>query len=172
MFNARPNLKRLLNYEYTPLLLLVLLTLAIHFASISKPPYPVFDENYYVPAATSIISGAGTPITEHPPWPTPDNSKRLYLFGNNPFGWRLLSIVFGTASIILLYLICRELGMKRGTTLVATFLFAFENLSFTLASVAMLDVFCLTFMLASFWLYLKGHYTQAGLLSGWPRWLN
>ena len=38
----------------------------------------------------------------------------------------------------------------------ATFLLSLENLSFVQASIAMLDVYSLAFMLLPFWLYLKG----------------
>jgi len=48
----------------------------------------------------------------------------------------------------------------------ATFLLALENLSFIQASVAMLDVFSLAFMLGSFWLYLKGQYLLSGVSVG------
>jgi len=48
----------------------------------------------------------------------------------------------------------------------ATFLLALDNLSFVQASVAMLDVYSVTFMLLSFWLYLRGQYLLSGLSVG------
>ena len=45
----------------------------------------------------------------------------------------------------------------------ATFWLSIENLSFVQSSIAMLDVYCLTFMLLSFWCYLKGWYVKSGL---------
>jgi len=48
----------------------------------------------------------------------------------------------------------------------ATFLFAFENLSFSQSGIAMLDVFYVTLMLAGFLFYLRGNYIQCGILMG------
>ncbi len=88
------------------------------------------------------------------------------LFGDNPFGWRFFPVIFGTISIVLFYLISRQLGMSERASFLATFLLAFENLSFVQAGVAMLDVFSLTFMLASFYFYLKGRYVASGISVG------
>lgn len=80
----------------------------------------------------------------------------------DPFEWRFFPALFGVAAIILFYLICQRLTSNRYIPLIAVFIFAFENQSFVQSSVAMLDVFSLTFMLASFWLYLRGNYIGSG----------
>jgi predicted membrane-bound dolichyl-phosphate-mannose-protein mannosyltransferase len=48
----------------------------------------------------------------------------------------------------------------------ATFLFAFENMSFAQSGIAMLDVFYVTLMLAGFLFYLRGNYLRCGILMG------
>jgi dolichyl-phosphate-mannose-protein mannosyltransferase len=48
----------------------------------------------------------------------------------------------------------------------ATFLFALENMAFVQASVAMLDVFFLVFMLTAFLLYLNRGYILSGIAAG------
>jgi dolichyl-phosphate-mannose-protein mannosyltransferase len=114
----------------------------------------------------------------------------ISIFGDNPVGWRIMSVLFGVASIFIFYLLCRHLvNMESGNQtemqspngippqaswftiktfipLFATFLFAFENLSFIQSSIALLDVFYVTFMLAGFLFYLKGEYWWAGLAMG------
>ncbi len=157
---------KLARWKYTPLCLLVLIVLIIHFSAIMLPNAPIFDESYYVPAARSIIQGTGTDIIEHPPLGQLLIVSGISLFGDGPLGWRFFSVIFGAVSIVLFYLICRQLKMSKNTSFLATFLFSIENMSFILAGIAMLDVYCLTFMLASFWAYLKGWHIRAGLFIG------
>lgn len=146
--------------------LLVFTVLILHFSVIMIPNATIFDETYYVPAARSIIEGTGTDITEHTPLGQLLIVSGISLFGDGPLGWRFFSVIFGAVSIVLLYLICRQLKMSKNTSFLATFLFSIENMSFILAGIAMLDVFSLTFMLASFWAYLKGWHIRAGLFIG------
>jgi len=103
---------------------------------------------------------------EHPPLGKLFIVFGMFLFGDNPFGWRFFSILFGTICIVLFYLVCRRLTMSRKASFLATFLLALDNLSFIQASIAMLDVYSVTFMLLSFWLYLKGRYLLSGVSVG------
>ena len=160
---VRKWLWRLGKWEYTWVCLLVLATLVIHFTMINHPSEPMFDEQHYIPDARSILDGNGTLRPEHPPLGKLLVVCGMLLFGDTPLGWRFFSIIFGTASIFFFYLICRQLAMSRRASSLATFLIALENLTFVQASVAMLDVYSVTFMLASFWLYLRGHYPFAGV---------
>ena len=142
MDKIRLLLPKLTRWEYTPLCLLVLIVLIIHFSTIMQPSALIFDESYYVPAARSIIQGTGTDIIEHPPLGQLLIVSGISLFGDGPLGWRFFSVIFGAVSIVLFYLICRQLKMPRNTSFLATFLFSIENMSFILAGIAMLDVFC------------------------------
>jgi predicted membrane-bound dolichyl-phosphate-mannose-protein mannosyltransferase len=56
--------------------------------------------------------------------------------------------------------------MPKRASFLAAFLLALDNLSFIQASIAMLDVYCMAFMLLSFWLYLKGRYLLSGVSVG------
>jgi len=154
--------RRLLNnlnkWEYTWLCLLVVVTLALHFSIIERPKEPIFDEQHYVKDARMILEKHTTERVEHPPLGKLIITAGMAVFGDNPMGWRFFSVAFGTASVVLFYLICRQLKMSRRASNLATFLLALENLSFVQASVAMLDVFSVTFMLLAFWLYLRRSY--------------
>lgn len=154
------------SWEYTGLCLLVLITLIMHFGTIMQPNEPVFDEQYYVTDARHILQGEGTARTEHPPLGKLFITFGMFLFGDNPFGWRFFSVLFGTICIIFFYLICRQLSISKKVSFLATFLLSVENLSFVQASVAMLDVYSLAFMLGSFWFYLKRRYLISGLSVG------
>lgn len=145
-------------WEYACLCLLVVVNLTVHFSIINHPPRLIIDEPYYVTDAKVILEEHTTNRVEHPPLGKLLIAANIVLFGDNPIGWRLFPIIFGTINIALLYLICRRLQMSWKAANIATFLLTFENLSFVQGSIAMLDVFSLTFMLLSFWLYLKRSY--------------
>ncbi len=164
------SVKRLLNsfgkWEYAELLVLVLVTLALHLSIIMQPDRPLFDEHHYVSDAGLILEGEGTERTEHPPLGKLLIASGIRLFGDNPFGWRFFSVLSGTIGTILFYLICRQLTLSRKASFLATFLLALENLSFVQASIAMLDVYSLVFTMGAFWLYLRGNYAMSGVAIG------
>jgi len=160
---VKRKLYRLVKWEYFWLCLLVLVTLALHFAIINNPTEPAFDETHYVKDARLILSGQGSERMEHPPLGKLLVAFGMYLFGDKPLGWRIFPILFGTAGIIFFYLICRRLALSRRVSFLATFILATENQSFIQASIGMLDVFCVTFMLAAFWCYLRKDYAFSGV---------
>ena len=162
--------------------------LGLHLFMISRPSVWVFDEDFYVPAARSFLSGGGLLNSQHAPLGKLIIAAGIYIFGNNSVGWRIFSIIFGVASIFIFYLIVVQLCRKESTgdkvleepaavsckkqpwfsfpvfvPVFATFLFAFENMSFVMAHFAMLDVFYVTFMLLGFLLYLRGNYWWCGV---------
>jgi predicted membrane-bound dolichyl-phosphate-mannose-protein mannosyltransferase len=141
----------------------MLIVLALHFAVITQPSEQIFDEQYYVPSANYILHGEGTNRIEHPPLGQLIIASEIWIFGDNPIGWRIFSVLFGVAGLVFFYLICRQLNLPQKYAFMATFFLSFENLSFIQSSVAMLDVFSLTFMLAAFWLYLKSRYPLSGV---------
>jgi predicted membrane-bound dolichyl-phosphate-mannose-protein mannosyltransferase len=164
---------------------MAIIIFSIHLLNISNPPYKIGDEPGYVNDANRILTGQPMLFYEHPPLGKLFIAAGISIFGNNAVGWRIFPIIFGTASIFIFYLICVQLvnhsgialKVKNNTTLkwsqpvifiplLATFLFAFENLSFVISHVAMLDVFYVTFMLLGFLFYLKKDFILCGIAVG------
>jgi predicted membrane-bound dolichyl-phosphate-mannose-protein mannosyltransferase len=145
------------------LTLILLVNLALHLVVVGQPPELMFDEQHYVPDARSILAGEGDLRPEHPPLGKLFVAASITVFGDNPAGWRLFSVLFGLAGLVLFYFICRRLGLGVLPSVLAFALLAFENFTFVQGGVAMLDVFMCTFMLAAFWLYLKGWLPLAAL---------
>ena len=156
----------LLRWQYLGLCVLVLITLILHFSIIMQPDTLVLDEQYYVGDARSILEGQDKVRFEHPPLGEFFIVSGIRLFGDNPLGWRFFPIIFGTICIVLFYFVCRKLNMPNEASLFATFLLSLENLSFVQASVAMLDVYSLAFMLCAFLLYLNRGYLLSGISVG------
>src|SRR5690348_15615802 len=139
----------------------------------------IFDENYYVKDAWSILnhgvelnlvsnanaiiqaghtnifapcngtSACGEYVVQ------PEVGKLLiaageWMFGLNPFGWRFASAVFGSLAILLICRIARR--MTRSTLLgcVAGLLMSLDGLEFVLSRTGILDIFLMFFVLAAF----------------------
>jgi dolichyl-phosphate-mannose-protein mannosyltransferase len=165
---------RIIHWEYLWLCVIIAVTLAMHFSIINDVKVPILDEVYYYGTAQGSNSGDANSILnnhtddrpEHPPLGKLIIAGSIKLLGDNPIGWRTSSIIFGTVGIVLFYFICRRLGMSVRAANFATFLFAFENFTFLMASIAMLDVFFLTLTLAFFLLYLNREYIFSGVFIG------
>lgn len=156
--------RRLSHWEHFPLLILVIFTLALHFSFIMRPDTTVGDETFYVNNARFIIKDRNDFIPEHPDLGKLFIVTGIQIFGDNPFGWRFFSILFGTIAIILFYFICRKLKMSHTAMLFATFLFALDDMFFVHASLGWLDIYMVTFMLAGFLLYLHEAYIPMGIV--------
>lgn len=157
---------RLVPLEPLWIFLIVAATLIMHLSTINEPAELILDEQHYIAAARSIITEGKDTRMEHPTLGKLLLAGSILLFGDNPTGWRALPVLFGTIDIILFFSICRRLHLSPRARLIAVYLFAFENMNFIQASVAMLDVFFFTFMLASFWLYLRKKYSLSAVSLG------
>ena len=139
----------------------------------------VFDEKYYVNAARVIAgvppaavdtyahSPAGTdPNGEHPQLGKLIIAATIRLFGDNPIGWRIGAVLFGTLALLLLYRLVRDLGGSPRLAVAVTALGAIENLWLVSGRIAVLDIYCIPFMLAGVILYLRRHPVLAGVVLG------
>jgi dolichyl-phosphate-mannose-protein mannosyltransferase len=148
--------------QHWQIICLVLIFLSMHLYVLSFVNDLIYDEHFWVPEARHILG------REPLDWPTYTALSKLfiasgiYILGDNSWGWRIPSVVFGAVSVVLVYLLARKLAGKR-TALLASLLLVFENLFFTMTGLAMLDGFFLTFMLLSFLLYLHDRYALSGV---------
>jgi dolichyl-phosphate-mannose-protein mannosyltransferase len=157
---------KVFRWEFFWLCVILAATIGMHASIINQVQNTILDEVYYAGYypelhgdlhygdAYSILHEHVDARPEHPPLAKLIIAGGIKIFGDNYVGWRAPSILFGTIGIVLLFFICRKLGLSQRATNIATFLFALDNFSFMMASVAMLDVFFVTLMLASFLLYL------------------
>jgi predicted membrane-bound dolichyl-phosphate-mannose-protein mannosyltransferase len=157
---------RIYKWEYFWLCVIVIATLIMHFSIVTNPNSLILDEQHYVKDARSIVSTHVDQRPEHPPLAKLFIVAGIDIFGDNPFGWRVPSVIFGTIGIILFFFICRRLKMSPRATNLATFLFGLETMNFLHASIAMLDVFFVTLTLAFFLLYLYREYLLSGVFIG------
>ncbi|HCB79089.1 MAG TPA: phospholipid carrier-dependent glycosyltransferase, partial [Erythrobacter sp.] len=113
--------------------------------------HPYFDEVHYLPAAREFLT-LGTFINrEHPLVGKELIALGIALFGDNPWGWRLLPTLFGTLA---LFAAMRALWFgtqNRFATLSYGVLVATGFHLFIHARIAMLDIFYLTFLCVAAW---------------------
>jgi dolichyl-phosphate-mannose-protein mannosyltransferase len=172
-------LAKLQAIDWTPLLLMLLIVASFGFRILwlDKPDGAlIFDEEYYVNAARVILGWPVAesapyaraqpgfdPNTEHPPGAKLLIAASMWLFGDNALGWRLANVAFGTLSVPLLYGIVRQIGAAKPVALLATFLYAFDNLVLVHSRIATLDIFVVSLLLLGLYCYLAGKPTFAGL---------
>ena len=129
----------------------------------------VFDEPFYVNAARVILNenvppGSNysaapkgyDPNTEHPPLGKVFIATSMRLFGDDPYGWRVPSLLAGIAAILLLYGIVRAGGGDAWFGVLAAGLLAFENLAMTHSRLGALDMPLVALMLLGAWCALRG----------------
>jgi dolichyl-phosphate-mannose-protein mannosyltransferase len=159
-------IQKFYHWEYFWLCLIVITILIMHFSIVTQTNSLILDEQHYVKDANYIIDNNQTQRVEHPPLAKIFMVAGIKSLGDNPWGWRTPSIIAGTVGIILFYLICRRLDLSRRAASIATGLYSFENFTFLLSSLAMLDVYFVTLMLAFFLLYLNRQYAYSGVFIG------
>ena len=153
----------------------VILTFALSFRlwRLDTPKGYIFDEIYYAKNAYSLISSGveldqqgGAEFVVHPPFGKWLIGIGIKLFGNNEFGWRSSSALFGSASVLLIYLIAKRLFKSEFLALSAALLMAVDGLSLVMSRVALLDIFLMFFILLTFYFLLKENYWLSGMAIG------
>jgi len=137
----------------------------------------MFDEGYYIPAVHNMLGLEAMPGDPYryvrdgidPNIEHPVGAKRIIaasvrLVGDNAYGWRLPSAIFGTLAILFVFLLARRLTGSDAVGLAAAGLAALDPMMLVHSRVAMLDIFVVTFTLAGVYSYVTGRAIMAGLL--------
>nr|WP_274637981.1 phospholipid carrier-dependent glycosyltransferase [Microbacterium bovistercoris] len=145
-----------------------LLAAVLRLWNLGHPHALVFDETYYVKDAWSqwnlgypadwpsdadkgFVAGATNTFLDtgsfvvHPPLGKWFIGLGMWLFGpDSSVGWRIAAALFGTATVLLVYLLARRLTRSTVFATVAGLLMAIDGLGIVLSRVSLLDIF-LTF---------------------------
>ena len=120
---------------------LAVLAQALFLYRLAIPRIFVFDEVHYVPAARQLWLLAGPTNVEHPLLGKALIGLGIALFGDNSFGWRVMSTLAGTATVLGLFAIGWQLFRQvRPAVLCALFALAGCTL-YVQSRIAMLDGF-------------------------------
>jgi dolichyl-phosphate-mannose--protein O-mannosyl transferase len=133
-----------------------------------------FDETWYVPTARQWLADGQMLHPEHPPLAKMLIAVGLKLFGDNPFGWRFMSLVFGALTVTAVWLWTLALTEDVALSLFAAAVTLVDGVVFVQARIAMLDIFLIAFCvlaLAAFTMGEKaaerGDALRWHLLCGW-----
>ena len=110
-----------------------------------------FDEIYHAKTAYEIIHNISHYEWTHPPLGKVFISLGIRVFGMNPFGWRVIGVLFGIGMLPFMYLFARRMfGAKTWAAGALTFLFAFDFMHFTQTRISTIDVYGTFFIIAMF----------------------
>jgi dolichyl-phosphate-mannose-protein mannosyltransferase len=117
-----------------------------------------FDEIYFVRTAEQYLHLQMPYEWTHPPLGKLIQAAGIIVFGFDPFGWRIMGVIFATLMIALIYLLGKELLGTWIGGFTAAFLLTFDFMHFTMARMGTVDTYVVFFSLASqlfFFIYLK-----------------
>jgi dolichyl-phosphate-mannose--protein O-mannosyl transferase len=156
-----------------PIAAILTFALSIRLWRLSLPTGYVFDEVYYAKNANSLLSSAveldaqgQAEFVVHPPFGKWLIAIGIRFFGNEEFGWRFTSAIFGTLSILLFYLIVKKLFNSEFLSITAALLMAFDGLNLVMSRVALLDIFLMFFILLSIYFLITNNLWLSGSAIG------
>lgn len=170
----------------TLLALVFLVAFLLRFFDCTNPAYTYIDEAPIIQAAVNYWhNGQFEPAHwEHPPLKQVIPYIFFRLFGDNPYGWRMPTILFGSAIAALTYLFALGTCGSRKTAFLAGMLIATDPLHIMLSRHAFEEIQSTAFFLAaavlfvwhkqrSYWLMLSAFFVGCAMATKWyffPAW--
>lgn len=114
-----------------------------------------FDELYHGRTALEHIENLPVYEWTHPPLGKLIIAVGILIFGMNPFGWRIMGVIFGILMVPILYFMAKRLLKRPELALFSTFLFTFDFMHFTQTRIATVDVYAVFFILLMTYYMLK-----------------
>lgn len=162
------------------LFVIIILIIITRFFRFDYPPTYVFDEVYHGFTAKEYAKGnkeAWEYWTQPPPgvayeWTHPPVAKEimalsLWVFQTDkPWVWRLPGVLFGFASIFLVYKIGQVLFKNKLISYLSAFIFSLDGLNFVQSRTGMNDIYMVTFVLSGIYFLLKEKYFLSSLFIG------
>lgn len=108
-----------------------------------------FDEIYFVRAAEDYLNMQDPFEWTHPPLGKLIIVAGIQLFGYNPFGWRIMGVVFAGLMIPIMYILGKMMFGTWVGAFISAFLLLFDFMHFTMGRMATVDTFVVFFSLVS-----------------------
>jgi len=143
-------MRALLRYKLTGVFAISVLLLLFN---LSRSPL-ILDEAVYIRAARDFLAGAPSTNPEHPPLAKCLIAASMWMFGDNPFGWRFASTLAGGLVAVAVFGITHRLTQNARTATIAWLLTIAGGFWFVMGRAAMLSIYELGFELAGVWFFL------------------
>jgi len=156
---------------FAPILISVA-SLVLRLVNLSTPKGFVFDEVYYVDGARDFlkygveVTGDQPEFIVHPPVGKWMIAIGIKLFGDNEFGWRFATAVFGTLLILLFARFVHVLFFSPLLTAMAAALMAMDGMVLVHSRTALLDLFLTFFVLLAVYLWHRQRHWYAAVAIG------
>jgi dolichyl-phosphate-mannose--protein O-mannosyl transferase len=153
-------------------ILIAVASFVLRLINLGLPKGFVFDEVYYVDGARDLlkygveVDGANPEFIVHPPVGKWLIAGGINLFGDNEFGWRFASAVFGTLLILLVARLVHVLFYSPLLTALGAALMALDGLLLVHSRTALLDLFLTFFTLLGVLLWHRNRHIWAGIAFG------
>ena len=121
------------------------------FVRITIPTKAYFDEVHYLPAARAWLDLVMPTNIEHPPLGKEILALGMALFGDRPFGWRILPVLYGGLGLFAGMRALWFASLSRFASLAGGFLVATGFMWFVQSRIAMLDIFMACFVMLALW---------------------
>ena len=106
-----------------------------------------FDEVYFARSAENYANHLIPQERTHPPLGKLIQTLGVIAFGETPFGWRIMGVIFGTLMVPLMFLLGKKLFGTWIAGFSASFLFTFDFMHFTMARIGTVDTYVVFFSL-------------------------
>lgn len=148
---------------YLYILLLVCISLLLRIWGAFDITEYLDDESFHVPSAVSMLE-SGTPLTSnwtHPPVGALILMASIKIFGNNPVGWRIGGILFGAATVIMMYLVAERLYRDQKVALVAALFLALDPFHIYYSRTTFMEIPVTFFFLVFIYFAMRYHDTDS-----------
>lgn len=141
--------------EFVYLLGLAALALGLRTYAIDQPIDLVFDETYFVKQARNYLDGTSLIDDPHPPFAKLMIALGMAGAGDTPFGWRIVNAIAGTALVVLVYLLGRDLFQRRVAAALVGLFVAIDGLCIVDSRIAVIDIHYVTWAVAAYVLTIR-----------------
>ncbi len=115
--------------------------------NIQFPKTHNFDEFHYIPSAKQFLALSPNQNWEHPPLGKLLMAIGVSLWGDRPIGWRFMNTVFGSLTLVGMYLLAFILFENETLALWVALLTLFNQLLYVQSRIGMLDTFMVAFLI-------------------------
>ena len=153
-------------------LFIALASLVLRLFNLASTKGYIFDEVYYVDGARDFlkygveVSGANPEFIVHPPVGKWLIAGGIQLFGDNEFGWRFATALFGALLILLFARLVHVLFYSPLLTALGAALMSLDGLQLVHSRTALLDLFLTFFTLLGVYLWYRNRHWWAGVAFG------
>jgi predicted membrane-bound dolichyl-phosphate-mannose-protein mannosyltransferase len=127
-----------------------------------------FDEIYHARTAYETLHRLNPYETTHPPLGKDIMALGVAIFGMNPFGWRVVGMLFGAAMVPILYLFGLRIFRRSLGGFLAAFLLMVDFMHFTQTRIATIDSYAVLFIILMYY-FLYDYFVHRSYRLGFGR---